>query len=221
MSARQDFPHTALAHRTVAGYGESMNQIVVISAYRQLQPLERKFVDSFINRIEAEADKRGERISNALHRPLTQAMIDSSHGMLERPMVRAAITERINDLASATELTANRIIKELSSVAFTSISDFMEIDEHGIPHYDFNRATPEQLAALASWKETPQKFGGKTYEFKMHDKMAALKALAIYMGLFEADNPHWRSSNAKPVTAIPVDATVSDASNAYQRMIEG
>ena len=61
------------------------------SAYRQLRPVERAFVDETVRDMELQAAQRNERISAVLYRPLA-----SSDEMVEKPMVRAAIAERIN-----------------------------------------------------------------------------------------------------------------------------
>ena len=85
-----------------------MNALAPISftsAYRQLRPVEKLFVDSYVASLETEAERRGERISNALYRPVPAAAVEASRGMLERPMVRAAVAERINEIAAASELT--------------------------------------------------------------------------------------------------------------------
>jgi len=140
-----------------------MNDLVVLSAYGQLTHIERVFVDGYVSHLEDEAMKRNERISNALFRPVPARTLAKSRDMFDRPIVVAAINERVNELAMNSELTVNRILKELTSLAFSNISDFMRFDDVGIPTYDFSAATPEQLAAVKSWKETPMKFGGKKY----------------------------------------------------------
>jgi len=199
-----------------------MNQVVVISAYRQLSPVERKFVDTYVQRLEQAANRANERISNALHRPIPQAVIDASRGMLDIPLVNAAIAERINEIATATELTVTKIIKELSVIAFGSIANFMQFDEYGLPIYDFTNATPEQLSTLKSWEETPMQFGGKKYKFQTHDKMKALELLAKFTGILEADNPHWIASNQKPtVEHVTHDESLDDVANRYAELIEG
>lgn len=196
------------------------------SAYRQLRPSEKAFVDSYVQSIEREAERANERISNALFRPIPGDVVEASRGMLDKPLVRAAITERINTLATETELTISRVVKELMGISFSSIGNYMEIGEDGYPHFDFTRCTPEQLAAVQSveFEETPGRNGmTRKFKFKLHDKLGAIDKLGKYMGMLDADNPHWRASNARPIgpAALPDGVTQDAAAEAYARLING
>lgn len=197
------------------------------SAYRQLRPVERAFVDGYVSDVERDAQRRGDRISNALHRAIPDATVAASRGMLDRPMVRAAITERINDLAAQSELTVHRVIKELMAIAFCSVSDYMQVGDDGQPWFDLARATPEQLSAIKSIKVEENGDGmsrpsKRKFEFVLHDKLAGIKMLAEYMGLLR-DNPHYAADIARPVqaAALPADTSTDGAADAYAAMING
>lgn len=194
------------------------------SAYRQLRPAEKVFVDGYVRNLENDAAKRGERISNALYRVIPDSVLEASGGMLERPMVRAAISERVNDLAAATELTPARVIKELMTIGFASMGDYMEVREDGQPYFDLAKCTPEQLAAIASIEveEIALRNGmSRKFKLKLHDKLSALDKIAKYIGLLEAENPFWRSENARPVdqAALPNGVTTEHAADLYAQMI--
>lgn len=224
-----------LTGRTGAYYMvNAMNAVVTqpisfASAYRQLTPPQKAFVDAYVADLERQAARNNERISLALYRTIPANVVEASRGMLDSPLVRAAITERINEIAAASELTVHRVVKELMGVAFASVGDFMEVGEDGQPYFDLTRATPEQLAAIKSIKieETgdglsrPKK---RKFEFQLHDKLAGIKMLAEYMGLLQAENPHWRADNARPVgqrAVLPADASVEAAGDMYSAMING
>jgi hypothetical protein len=193
------------------------------SAYRQLQPSERAYVDAYVAAIEAQAVKNHERISNALHTPVSQDVIDASGGMMQRALVRAAITERITEIAAASELTQTKVIRAIMPLAFSSMADYMEIAGDGQPYFDFARCNPDQLAAIQSIEIEEDMRGKRKFKFKLHDKLKAIDMLMSYMGLKDADNPHWRSDSAKPVNAaaIPVSASDDAAAEIYSRMING
>lgn len=186
-------------------------------------------MDSYVREVETEAARKGERISMALHRAIPAETVEASRGLLDRPLVRAAICERINDIAAASELTVHRVVKELMGISFSSVGDYMEIGEDGQPYFDMSRCTPEQLAAIKSVKveETgdglsrPKK---RKFEFTLHDKLSGIDKLMRFMGMLENDNPHWRASQAVSVgdaPALPTSVTVDGASNAYAAMING
>lgn len=197
-----------------------------VSAYRQLTAPEKAFVDAYVADVERQAQRANERISLALGRPIPPEVIDAAEGMLERPMVCAAITERITTIAQDTELSPHRVVREYMAIAFSSMEHYMQVDEWGTPSFDLTKCTPEQLAALKSVEieETgdglmrPRK---TKYKFTLHDKMAGLKFLGDYMGLTLPDNPHWRSDKLQQKTALPADISTDGAADAYAAMLNG
>lgn len=205
-----------------------MEPVSFASAYRQLRPAEKQYVDGYVQDVEREAHRNHERISLALYRPIPSAVVDASRGMLERPMVRAAISERINDLARDAELTVPRVLKELMAISFSNIADYMALGEGDVATFDLSRATPEQLSAIKSIEitETGEPFtksAKRTFKFHLHDKMAGLGMLTKYMGMLEGDNPHWRADNARPANAgaLPGDISVEGAGERYAQLING
>lgn len=204
-----------------AGITWVMVMLASASAYRQLRPTEKSFVDGFVAFVEREAERKGERISNFLYREIDTETVANSRGLLEKPMVRAAISERINEIAQATELTVGRIVKELSSIAFSNHLDYAQVGEDGYPTWDFTKCTPEQMAAVKSFEldETDRR---RRLKVVTHDKLAALTLLARYTGMLENDNPHWRADTARPVNAaLPANIDEQGAADAYSRMING
>ncbi len=190
-----------------------MNAITFISAYRQLSPVEKRFVDDYVEKMEQAAARAQERLSLQLHRPV---QVDQA-GMLQRPMVKAAISERVTELIERNELTPERVIKELTSIAFANHNDYLSISYDGRPSYDLSKCTPEQLAAVKKITYEQTSTGSERLVFETHDKLAALDRLAKYMGLLELDNPHWRSSQARPI--IEQGASTEQAADKYQRFI--
>lgn len=183
-------------------------------------------MDSTVQELENGADRNGERIGTVLHKPLSNAIVERSRGMLDRPMVTAAITERINEISAARDLTVQRMVKEMMAVAFSSMGDYMTVTEDG-PTFDLTRCTPEQLAAIKSIEVEESGDGlsrARKQKFKitLHDKLGGMKMLGQYMGMLEADNPHWRADTARTVTpALPPGATTEQAGDAYAAMIDG
>jgi hypothetical protein len=193
------------------------------SAYRQLTPAEKAYVDAYVQQVERDSMRAGERVSLALMRPIPAETVEASRGLLTRPMVVAAITERINEIAAANELTAHRVVKEVMNIAFASVGDYMEIGQDGQPWFDLTRCTPEQLAAIKTIKIEENPRGGRKFEFVLHDKLGAIDKLMRYMGMLENDNPHWRAETARPVNtaALPSNVTEDGAADAYARLING
>lgn len=191
---------------------------VFTSAYRQLTPVEKRYVDSYVETLERKADREQQRLSNYLQLPIDDDVYDASNGMLDRPMVVAAITERVTEITSATELSPNRIIKEYINIAFSNMKDYVQFDEWGNPELTIEDCTPDQMSVIKKINYEVNSLGGKKFTFELYDKQKALDTLAKYVGLIEPENDHWRANNAAPV--IDAAATVAQAADAYAALLD-
>ena len=194
-----------------------MSRKIFTSAYRQLTPVEKRYVDTYVQNLERQADRDQQRLSNYLQLPVPDDVYEASGGMLDRPMVVAAITERVNEITIANELSPNRVIREYTNIAFSNMTDYLEIDSYGNPNFDLTKCTPEQLSAVKKVKYERNSLGAEKLEFELYDKLKALDTLAKYMGIVEPDNPHWRTANAVPV--IDASATTAQAADAYASLL--
>lgn len=198
-------------------------------AYRQIKQAEKAFVDGYVSELEQTAVRDNVPLREVLARPVT-VTDDRARAMLERPLVRAAIAERCNELSEAMEISAYRVLKELKAIAFSNIGDYGTIGEDGWFTADFSKCTPEQLSAIAQIKaeETFKPQGGVTrkIEFKPYDKLAGLDKFMRYMGLLEPENPYYREQierMKKPgaVTGLVEGVSVEQAGEKWSQMING
>ena len=196
------------------------------SAYRQLRPSERIFVDGYINAVERLAMRSNQKLLSALKEMRLDDLDGRSKEILAQGLVQAAIVERVKELSEDAELTVFKTLKELRSMAYSSLGNYMEIDDNGVPAFDLSRCTPEQLAAIKiiKIKERVDKDTGqpvKEFEFILHDKVASIGLLMKYQGLL--DEQHWRNEQAKEnqQKAISAGQSVDDAADLYARSING
>lgn len=193
-------------------------------AYRQLQPVERTFVDKFVEEIEAIAEETGQRLLALLQRPLPPDLDQRSRGMLARPLVRAAIADRVRELSQVMEISTYRTMKELKALAYSNLADYMKIDQvSGQPYFNLSGCTYEQLAAIQSIEIEENPRVGRKFKFKLHDKLGSLRELMQYQGLREKDNPDWKKAieSEKPPAQLHADVTDEAAADAYNRAING
>lgn len=209
---------------------------VFASAYRQLNSVERTFVDAAVAEFERIAHTKSERIALALTRPIPPAITERSRGMLDKPMVTAAIAERVNEISAANDLTVPRMIKEMMSVGLASMGDYIRYEDKPdeinggfttIPVLDITACTPEQMAAIKSI-EIEESGDGMSRPLKrkikmvLHDKLAAMKMLGEMMGMLASDNPYWRAETARSTPpTLPAGASAQQAGEAYAAMIDG
>lgn len=193
--------------------------IMFETAYRQLQPHERVFVDAYVGELEKQAVRENIRLTSLLASPLPVAD-PRARDMLDLALVRAAIAERVRELQEDAELNIYRTLKELRSIAYSNISNYFTIGSDGIPMPDFSGATPEQLAAVKSI-DIEEKLNGRKIKITLHDKLQALIKTMQYQGLLDGDGDHWRTVNAAEQKKIAASDGVDDAANIYARMIGG
>ncbi len=198
-------------------------RVTFASAYRQLQPVEKQFVDGYVTALEAAADQSNERISDALHRPVPPELIERSGGLLNRPLVTAAIAERVNDISRASELSIERVIRHLSAISFSSMQDYMTVNEMtGEPEFNLSNVTPDQWLAVKSVEfEMSARGTGKKTKVVLYDKLPTLFKYLDMFGISEPGNNEIRNYSAKQIDAAPnVPSSVTDLSEYYQRMLQ-
>lgn len=197
-----------------------------LSAYQQISEPERGFVDRLVGTIADEAQRYGARIADLIDAPLPDTLHKmDSRGWLSRPLVVAAITEKLRELQLRQDISLERIMRELHAIATFSLEDIMKIDDLGEPQIDLANATPEQWAAIKSIDF--EKNDGLTRASKTktrittHDKLGALKMMADMMGAYDPDNPFRKADKTRSAPALTDDKSAQQAADEYQRYIEG
>jgi phage terminase small subunit len=107
-------------------------------------------------------------------------------------LAKLSIQNRISELKQArvkrTEITADKVLKELAKIGFANISDYL-ID--GMSMKEMSSIARKKSAAIASIKKTVTTWDGgdkEIVEFKLHDKLRALENIGKHIGFFEIDN---------------------------------
>ena len=111
---------------------------------------------------------------------------------LTKPDIKKYVSELQQKLREKTEITAVNVIAELAKVGFSNVQDFLE-SKNGI--VDLSTLKRDVAASVSSIKVKTIEVGkGKNkaiepqVEFKLHDKIAALRQLGQHLGVFEKDN---------------------------------
>lgn len=102
--------------------------------------------------------------------------------------IQTRISELKKERVKRTKITADKVLRELASVGFSNIQDFMNDD---LTVRNIQILKRKHASAIASIKKTSfeSESGVKTViEFKLHDKIRALEDIAKHIGFFEADN---------------------------------
>jgi len=174
---------TTFCYRTI------MTNLVPTTAYDLLEPLERAAVDEYVKYAVEKQVRSNQRIANAITLPIPAEYIRRSRDALYKPLLRAAITERITEIARSYDISPDRVIDEHANIAFSTISDFLEPGHYGeVTLKDLKSIPKHKMQALKSIETRPGSYG-MAIKVVMHDKFPSLKALGDYMGLVSPDAP--------------------------------
>ena len=104
--------------------------------------------------------------------------------MFEHPAVVAEIARRLAEKKVKHEVTYDKLIDELASVAFFNISEVMEFDEASgrFTGFNLNREQMNILAAIGEIQISDTKFGTRI-TVKPYNKLNALEQLMRHAGL--------------------------------------
>lgn len=182
------------------------------AAYDNLSPSEQAFVDEYVTMLAGQAYLNSQPLSKLLNQPIPQSHVQRSNGLLDRPLVRAAIVEKIDKV----DLTARRVVNEYMAIAFSSMKNYIRIVEN-IDGYvsdsevSLRDLTDEQFAAIQEINIDYDKFTGlkKSLKLKLYPKLEALRQITEFMDV--------AGGLAREMTPIADDT--NDPAEAYSRMI--
>ena len=112
-----------------------------------------------------------------------KAAASSSSKLLRNPKIVEYLSKRQSELQQRTNVTQDRVIQELASIAFSDIVDFVKVEiVNGYPSVMIapTKDIPaRKRAAIAGIKQ-----GANGVEVKLHNKLEALDKLGRHLGLF-------------------------------------
>lgn len=133
----------------------------------------------------------------------------SGYKLLRRPDVQQYLSERRATLAASTGVTLERVVAELSRVAFADlrdvidwgaravkVSDALTIDMAFAEPKDSDTLSPDVAAAVAEVSQ-----GKAGFKVKLHNKTNALDMLMKHLGGYERDNSQKGDAIARLIEA--------------------
>lgn len=113
---------------------------------------------------------------------------------LRKPDIAAAIEAGRSEQQERTQVTADRVLQELASIAFSDLRDVATWDEDGVSLVASSDLSDEAARALREVTARVETFEGdqgtrttRHLQVKQHDKMRALELLGKHVGLFKDD----------------------------------
>lgn len=144
-----------------------------MSQEKELTPKQKRFVEEYV------VDLNGTQAAIRAGFNAQTANVRGSQ-LLALDHVRAAIDEAIRERSIRAGITADRVLEELSRIAFSDVGNYVEYGPDGVRIKD---SADVDTRALSEVSEVETK-AGKNTKFKLYDKVAALDKLGRHLGLF-------------------------------------
>lgn len=137
-----------------------------------------------------------------------EAGVKQGADILRRPHVRAEVRKKLSERFAAHDITAERVLKELASIAFANVSDAMALSTDGdgaqmLRILDTDMWPRELHAAVSAIEQT---LDGEI-KLKTRDKLKALEMLAKHLHLLGDDD---QKKDQVHIVVVPERATTED-----------
>jgi phage terminase small subunit len=147
---------------------------------KQLNPKQKRFCEEYLKDLNS-----SQAAIRAGYSEKTAGQI--GHELLKKPEAAMYIAALKNQRSNRTQISADRVLEELSNIAFANIVDIVTADRDGLVIRDIENLTKEQQVAIAeSGSVTTVGMHGNSntsVKTKMHDKLGALKLLCQHLGV--------------------------------------
>jgi len=138
-----------------------------------MTPKQQRFVEEYL--VDLNATQAAKRAGYS-----AKSASDLGYRLLRNPAVAAAIAKAQNKRAARTRVSADKVVTELSKVAFGDPRRLLSWGPGGVVLRDSSELTEAEAALVSEVSETRTASGG-TRKVKLHCKLAALNALGKHL----------------------------------------
>lgn len=141
----------------------------------KLTPKQKLFADEYL------IDLNATRAYKAAYKSVKKDETARTNGsrMLTNANVSKYIKEHMNERSKRTEITQDNVLKELATIAFAKVTDFVTIENGVVIVKDTKDIPKDLLPAIASIKE-----GKNGIEVSFYNKDKSLELLGRHLGMF-------------------------------------
>ena len=114
----------------------------------------------------------------------------TGHSLLKKPEIQKEIRRASDRAAMEAGVTLARVLKEIASIAFADILDYVEVSEDG-RHASFRIRPGADTGAIRTIKtvppgdRSPDEPSGAILEVTLHDRLRPLDMLMRHLGAYE------------------------------------
>lgn len=199
---------------------------VMLTAYDQLKPTERIFVDVYV------ATDQPLKAMRAAMPALPDNLLNiRAVDMLNRPLVSAAIADKVRRVTEKYDVSLDALVRELAYIAKANMADYVRLTPEGEPFVDLSDTTYEMMAAIKSVSVEDVKEGRgedqreiRKVKFDLHDKQGAIDKLMRKLGAYPqvgvGNTLNVQINGANTNMQINADMSPEQAADYYARSLE-
>lgn len=176
---------------------------------KKLDAREKRFVDEYLVDLDPQRAAVAAGYATTTARTKSYQWVSNSE---QKPHVYEAIQKALEKRSNRTEITADRVLRELALLGFANMEDYVRIGTNGDPYIDLSKLTREQAAALSEIAVDDYVEGrGKNardvrkVRIKFHDKKGALVDIGKHLGMFKERVEH-TGKDGGPIEHKELDA---------------
>lgn len=143
---------------------------------RELTPKQQRFVEEYLKDLNAT-----QAAIRAGYSKKTAYRIGAT--LVQKTSVAAAIDQAKKKRASRTEITAERVLRELARLAFSDVADYVEVRDDEVRVRDLTELNKDQTRCISEISDSTYR-GERKRAFKLYDKAKALDMLTRHLGLY-------------------------------------
>lgn len=155
-------------------------------SHNGLTPQQQRFVEEYIldpvsqTKAALRAGYSGEHVSTTASR------------LMKHPLVKEAIEEHQKEAAGKLGITQQRILQELSALAFSNLQDVMATNDDGTTTVNISSLPRSVASALQELSITEKggKVKSRTAKATLANKLAALQLIGKHLGMFTEKVEH-------------------------------
>ena len=131
----------------------------------------------------------------------------AASNLMKKHDVEARVAELMKAGADRTEITVERVLEELSKIAFIDMSKYGTWNGKWFMLYDSRTLPPELTAVVSEVKQTQHGIA-----FKLYDKLSALEKIGKHLAMFTDKTDHTSSDGSMtPQPPVSVDPEIVQA----------
>lgn len=199
------------------------------SAYLNLRPVEKVFVEAYLANLAASAKAAMVTLWDQFNnRPPPSDLGARGAAMLSNPKVKRALAYRVRLLTEKYEVDQNRLMRETAAIAFSNMSDYLYLTEEGEPYISLAGCSHMQMAAISEITVEDYKEGRgedardvRRVKLKLHDKLNAIEKLLKLTNMYAPEKVEVTHKIDNGPTADMTDEQLADKWAETLKVIDG